>query len=102
MLSEGKSRFEAELREKKTSLELAEKKLQDVEVLLPQETDGVAQLWQAMQDGNVKIHTLESQVVTEQNKCRELQGEVTAKGEEILRLLNILPPLEISQDFSLI
>lgn len=50
MLSEGKSRFEADLHEKETMLELAERKLQDVEVLLHQETNGVVQLGQAIQN----------------------------------------------------
>lgn len=42
MLSEGKSKFEAKLHEKEASLELAEKKLQDMEFLLHQEQDSVA------------------------------------------------------------
>ncbi|XP_059077900.1 uncharacterized protein LOC131072842 [Cryptomeria japonica] len=90
-LKESKSSFKAKSRENETSLELAEKKLQDVEVLLRQEKDDVAQLQQEVQDGNVKTHALESQVIAEQNRCRELQGEVKQycpSLQPMLRFLN--------------
>lgn len=58
------------------------------------------QLQQVVQDGSTRIFALESQVILEQDKYRELQYEITTKDEEVSWLLVIPPPVEVSQDFS--
>lgn len=60
------------------------------------------QLQQTVQDGSARILTLESQMVIEQDKCKELQHEIMTKDKEVSRLLSIPPHVEVSQDFSLI
>lgn len=83
MLLEEKAIFEAKLQDREDSLELSERKFLDIEVLLQQEWDRTLQLQQAAQDGSARILTLESQVIIEKKRCKELQHEVISKSEEV-------------------
>lgn len=95
-------RFEVELREKEASVRQSDKHLLEAEALLRHEQDRTSQLQQTVQDGKARILTLENQMIIEQNKWRELQQEVIAKGDEVSRLLSISPLVQVSRDFSAI